>query len=78
MIYLLSWMLIGSIYINIIWVIKYKLILNDFYYWKEEKTQRYSIIDYLKGVLFGLLLGPFVLLFIKTNKETNYEEDFSE
>lgn len=64
MIYLLVWLLVGSLGVNIMWILNYKSVMDDFYLWKEEKTSKYSNYHYLKGLLFGLLLGPFVLILI--------------
>lgn len=76
---ILIWLLIGSVFTNILWISRYKRTLNDFYYWKKEKNKRYTDFQYMKGVFVGLLLGPLVLKFdIDENEEEVNEDSFGE
>jgi len=59
------WILLGSICTNILWIYRYQRILDDFYYWKQEKNKNYKDYQYINGILLGLLLGPLVLHFVK-------------
>lgn len=53
MIYLLLWLLFGSICLNIMWMFRHK-----------QNNTDMKLLHYLKGQLFGLLLGPVMLIFI--------------
>lgn len=63
MLFLLLWLLAGSIGLNFMWIETAKcLVIDDKYSWKKEKYKYYNNSDYLGGVFFGLLFGPITLL----------------
>jgi len=59
MIYLITWKFIGSISMNLAWVELDQAVLKDFYLWKKRKNSGITDKHYIKGFIFGLLLGPF-------------------
>lgn len=75
---ILVWILLGSLSMNILWVCREKDILDDFYLWKKIKTSKIQNIQYAKGLVLGILLGPanFVLYkIIKNNTKITGEYD---
>lgn len=60
----LIWLVIALSSLHMLNIILHKYILSDFYIWKENKIKDYSNYHYLVGTLFGLLLGPFVLVLV--------------
>lgn len=75
---ILVWILLGSLSMNILWMCREKDILDDFYLWKKIKTSKIQNIQYAKGLVLGILLGPanFVLYkIIKNNTKITSEYD---
>jgi len=62
MIYVLLWIISGLFGLHLLNIGLHKYILSDFYVWKKAKNRNYTNFDYLKGTLFGFLLGPFVII----------------
>jgi len=62
MIYLLLWMLAGSLAVNIFWI------LRDM---KSDKPDRLS--EYISGIFLGLLLGPLSFPFYYLMNRSEHE-----
>lgn len=80
--FLLIWISVGLFGLHLLNIQLHKHILSDFYIWKKAKNRNYTNFDYLKGTLFGFLLGPFVLLwvihgFLTKGKENEQQDDNS-
>lgn len=61
-VFILIWLLAGSVSMNILWIILDKETLNNFYLWKKRKSENETIKgQYLTGFILGLLCGPFSL-----------------
>ena len=58
--FILIWVLLGSVAVNCIWAIRYK---------QGYFKRKYRTMDYTKGILGGLLLGPLCFLVVLTLKE---------
>ena len=74
MIIALLWLLIGSVLMNLLWILKYQKVLSNFDYWKKEKNRKYKDSDYTKGFIYGLLCGPTVIKSIIRFEEEKDDE----
>ena len=61
MIYLLLWLLSGSIGLNIIYIMRHRLLGVPFYFTEICKSQ--SLGSSIKDLAIGLLIGPFSIFF---------------
>ncbi len=59
MIYLLLWLLIGSLLLNYIWILTHKR------YRRENKKVAIENTSYIKTLILALALGPVVYVFYR-------------
>lgn len=72
---ILVWLLAGSIGLNINWIFLDKETMGDFEHWKNRKQKPIKTIHYIKGFLFGLLLGPFSVRDLSEKRSRNNKQD---
>lgn len=60
MIYVLLWLLLGSLSMNYLWIQNHKKLLDDLN--QSKGRQAYKSKPYLKGLLIGLVSGPLGIL----------------
>ena len=59
---LLIWFFLGSLITQFLWIVKdlKERLIND----KGKYSEDYYLRIYTKGILFGLILGPFSIVFL--------------
>lgn len=62
---ILVWILFGSLSLNIVWILREKEMLDDFYLWKKTKNSNIQNKHYAKGLVLGILLGPATFVLYK-------------
>lgn len=74
--FILSWLLAGSIHLNILWTELDKKTLKNFYLWKKRKNDDIQDKHYLLALSLALLLGPLTwCLFYYINETEKGLED---
>jgi len=58
MLLVVTWMLLGSLYMNYLYAKEHKENFKRMQFWGVAQHFRIENGDYIRGALFGLILGP--------------------